>query len=512
MIYILLVSGLAFLLITLYSLLVSAKAKLAHKQAKNLEDSGKLNEAVEGYEKALQIQTDGELLWKLASLHEKMGRKELAVKRFREIINRKKYPPFAGEFEVNLRIGVLLFNLKRDENAFEVFIKLYKTNKNEQLIIEYLTLIAFGQRRCDIASIFLNQLSSNSNTDSKADSKVFFLSAIAAYEKGNYLKANEMVNKAILKTEEDDWKLILIDGITNYLLSKWDKAIKSLEKILDNDLEPNVMEAVYQVIARCNMKIKSTEESILFIERAYLVLKELYPEYNCESILEDIFFINIKQKNIEKALNYINDLLAKDANAKKWLTIKSILDNIVEQKRFVDNIDKGSNSIASQTSVINPTDVIEEFFVDENIKDLGHIPPLSDFLEIWQRKDILGDIVWDIANLNRDNKFDINRFFDGTFFEPSLKGKHSSTDSKPFCSQFFSFKKKEFLESSRQILKKLNFNLIDEKYSSKDVFLAQGDGIDYTAFLKGSEKEKFVIQIRRWHSDSIGELVIKDSC
>ncbi|MDH4129935.1 MAG: restriction endonuclease, partial [Spirochaetota bacterium] len=132
----------------------------------------------------------------------------------------------------------------------------------------------------------------------------------------------------------------------------------------------------------------------------------------------------------------------------------------------------------------------------------------KDFMDHWEKTDILEDAVWDLSNLGRESYFDLGAYLYNHSANENENIKPKLSIQTPLGNNYANLAKKEFIETSRKLVKKLNFEIVKEDYN--DIFLSTGDGIDYFTYIKGNDKDKFIVQIRRWNTNSIGELVIKD--
>ncbi|MDH5680414.1 MAG: hypothetical protein OEZ36_02415, partial [Spirochaetota bacterium] len=209
MIYVVLIMLMALLFIGGYYILTKMKSKVVEK-GKELEKEGKLEEAVNEYEKALSNESDEEVLWRLANVHEKMGKINPAIFRLKEIVKRRMYTDDVTEYKVLIKLGILLFKKNKDEESFETFLKLYKGHKQDPLILQYLIVISLGQRRCDVASALLKDLLKVDDSEPNT----FFLLGICFYEREEYNQAKLMFEEASRRSETDDWRYKYLEGIS----------------------------------------------------------------------------------------------------------------------------------------------------------------------------------------------------------------------------------------------------------------------------------------------------------
>ncbi len=506
---VLFIIGLILLTVIGYFIIDHLKVKKVKEKLKNLEDTGQLEEAVQEYEKALKTTIDGDLLWRLARLHEKMGKKNLAITRLKDIVKTKKYPLIAEQSEVELKLAGLLYQDEKDEESFQFLLKYYQTNKDDQLILHYLTLIAMGQRRCDIAAKFIKDLLAANNKEAE----YYLYSGVCYYEKGDYNQANKMFLEA-LENGEKDWRYQYLVDLSNFRTAKYSEVVPSLEKAIKADIPPEYAKLALRVNARCSYKLNSKIKALVDLDRGYKKLKDKEEELVSIDVEEDIFFMSIINKDLNKAKLYMSTLVNKEPDNEKWKGLLQIVYNLMEKQELITKRENMKNGPRGEKN----GDEGELSFSVEDL-DIGLSSPdeldilgaFAEQLEHWQAKDIIYDAIWALTNVDRKNKFDLNQYLNGNFFSESQeKAKPARAGKSVLSKNYIGLNKSGFLESSKKVMEKLHFTIVEEKYSSEEVFLAQGDGIDYIALFKGNEKDKYLVQIRRWDTDSIGELVIKD--
>ncbi len=478
------------------------------KKGKDLESGGRLKEAVAEYEKALSTKMDEEVLWRLANLHEKMGKRAAALSRLKELIARKKLPIGVTDYEIKLKYSVLLFKHNKFEMAFEIFLELYKNNKKDPLILQYLIILSLGQRRCDVASILLKQLleldDQNSNT--------FFLLGICFYESQEYHQAKKMFEEASKRSEIEDWRYIYLEGITHFLTRLYNRAVKSFSEAIQLNIDiAKALESSYQFLGRSHFKSGNLNQAINSLFQGKKALSKLYPNESFLDIEEDILALSIHSNNLDRMKSCLKKLLEAEPDAYRWNVLLDKTDEILLKMK-----DSKENQLNNSTSEQAST---EDGYADDNSQnDTGDNPDeqikllneFSGYLEHWENKDILGDVVWKLSKISSEEVFDLNKYLNGNVIsKTTIEYKEKALQGK-LGEKFIKLPQKDFISSSRKVVQKLNFQILKEEYNSEDVFLSQGDGIDYLTDMKGNlNGEKYVVQVRRWFSKSIGDMVIK---
>jgi len=511
LIYFLITVAIIIFSIVGYNIFISFKAKFAQKKGKELETTGKLNEAVTEYEKVLTAKPNVETLWRLAILHEKIGEYNKAISRLNAIIKKGLYPKVAGEYEVNLKIALLYFKTDQDEEAFKAFIKLYRSNQKDTNILSHLVILTLGQRRCEIASRFLKELLAIND----ADPNSYMLQGICQFETGEYKAAAVMFEKAIERDAKDDWRLIFLIAITHYLASSFDKGILAFENLLKHRVDvPKIMETSYQLLGRCYLNIDKPIDAAAIFEQGLMAVYRLQPDYNPTGLEEDCVAASIKCKDVIKADIFLNKMIEEDPDSFKLGAIKEMLTiAIKDQKDYLKKkkeIEEEANEVQTLLDKQKiPTPTLEE--IDVTI-------PFTDYLNNWEWTDLVGDIVWQFANLDRKADFEPEKYLSRLnikkpklkVIEEEKKTPSTTTITSNLCEHYSHLEENSFVNTSRKVIERLNYNIVTEKYNPEEVFLSIGDGIDFIVTQGKKEDEKIVIQIRRWKSNAIGELVIKD--
>ncbi len=497
--YLLIILGAILFFVLVYYLFEWIKSRLV-QEGQNLEKHGQLKEAVAQYEKALNTKTDDEVLWILANLHEKMGKLNLAVSRLKQILRSGKYAPGVDEYRVLMKLGILLYKTNKDEQSFESFLKLYRKYPKDLIVLQYLIVLTLGQRRCDVASTLLKEFLKLDNEEPNS----FFLLGICFYEHMEYFQAKKMFQEASRLSDEVDWRYLFLEGVCDYYTDSYKDALDCFGKVSRMSSQYlQFSESLYQLMAQCHFELKNYEKAVTVLEKSIPILSKIDPDFNDNNIQEGIFALSIYHQDLRKAESIVYTMMKKAPESYRWNTAHERLKGFLDQEsETVDEDDPpGGTEIEDQEA--------EDEMETKEDHEINIISVFKDFLDSWKDKDILGDSVWKLSNLSREGQFDLNKYFQNEMksrFEakPSGQTVHS-------IQSFLALDRTDFLDVSRRILKNLNLEVVKEAYSAEEVFLSQGDGVDYIANRReGKKLNKCVVQIRRWTSTSIGELVLKE--
>ncbi len=498
--YLLIILGVIILFVLIYYLFDWIKSRLV-QEGQDLEKHGQLKEAVAQYEKALSTKTDDEVLWILANLHEKMGKLNLSISRLKQILRSKKYAPGVDEYRVLMKLGILLYKTNKDEQSFECFLKLYRKHPKDLVVLQYLIVLTLGQRRCDVASTLLKEFLSIDNEEPNS----FFLLGICYYEQMEYLQAKKMFQEASKRSDEVDWRYLFLEGICNYYTSNYKDALGCFNKVSRVQANyPQFSESLYQLTAQCYFGLKNYEMAVTVLEKSKPILSKGDPNFNESNIQEDIFALSIYNQDIKNVESMLYTMLRKDPESYRWNALHEKLKEFLDQEE--ENID--NDNTPSETNIEDKKG--DENKDQEEDQEINIIPVFKDFLDSWGDKDILGDSVWKLSNLGREGQFDLSKYFQNEMMA-QFEAKKPSKQKVHSIESFLILNRKDFLDMSRRILRKLNIEVVSESYSAEEVFLSQGDGVDYIANRKEGERlNRCVVQVRRWTSSSIGELVLKE--
>ncbi|HEO65432.1 MAG TPA: tetratricopeptide repeat protein, partial [Spirochaetes bacterium] len=498
--YLLIILGVIILFVLIYYLFEWIKSRLV-QEGQNLEKHGQLKEAVDHYEKALSTKTDDEVLWILANLHEKMGKLNLAIFRLKEILMRRKYAPGVDEYRVLMKLGILLYKTNKDEQSFESFLKLYRKYPKDLIVLQYLIVLTLGQRRCDLASTLLKEFLKLDNEEPNS----FFLLGICFYEHMEYLQAKKMFQEASKLSDENDWRYIFLESVCNYYTANYTAALDGFTKVSRMQSQYlQFSESLYQLMAQCHFELKNYEKAVTVLEKSISILSKIDPNFNDNNIQEDIFALSIYNQDLRKVETIVYTMMKKDPESYRWNALNEKLKVIIDEES--EAIDEKDQAEGVETEGHQEA---EDGMDTKEDREINIISVFKDFLDSWKDKDILGDSVWKLSNLSREGQFDLNKYFRNEMMsqfeaKPSGPTVHS-------IESFLALDRKDFLDVSRRILKNLNLEVVKEAYSAEEVFLSQGDGVDYIARRReGKKLNKCVVQIRRWTSNSIGELVLKE--
>ncbi|MDH5680421.1 MAG: restriction endonuclease, partial [Spirochaetota bacterium] len=232
------------------------------------------------------------------------------------------------------------------------------------------------------------------------------------------------------------------------------------------------------------------------------------------------FAIAIHLNDPDKAKQALQNLIDIEPSSFRWNTLMDTLTEILSlhekaMKEYNEKIKAKTKEDMrlSLDQLLNEKKSSEENEPanQEPMPELDLNTSFSGFIEYWSKKDILEDTVWQLSNLSRGESFDISKYLDSLERKQEGKSEANVEVIPELANHFKSLARKEFLDKNRKILNKLKFDVSKEEYGSEEVFLSQGDGADYIATLKGSDKkDRYIIQVRRWQSKNIGELVMKE--
>lgn len=506
---ILAVFGVIFLIIGAYYILNTLRLKTIAK-GRDYEKSGDYQQAIEQYEKALSSQTDEEVLWRLANINEKIGKRGAAIARLKELLKKRKFPVDVKEYDVRYKLGSLLFQNQKDEEAFETFLNIYKDNQKDPNILKFLIIITLGQRRCDVALKLLNQFLAIDDQEPNT----FFLLGICFYEHGQYFQAKKMFIEASKRDRNDDWRYKFLEGVTHFYTEEYQEVINALENIRKSPIPiPYILEIIYQLLAHSYYYLKQYKDAEKMISEAKAVMSKIKPDSNLHSIEEDLLAITIKDNNFDEANETLNRLIKIEPDSFRW---NALSDNFKEiSSKVYGNIKEepildeyGMEDKQSQLKEWLKKDTNKEKAESLELEELDLQYYFTGFLDYWENKDLLGDTVWKLSNLTREGQFDLNKYFDVQLLTGDNVKENNTKDE---IKSFNRLKKDQLLKISRQIIQRLNFEVIEENFHIDNDSHLHGDGIDYIATIKGNAvKDKLVIHIRQWDSDSIGIMVLKE--
>ncbi len=476
MLTVLIIAIILLLTIGLYAYRHVASRNKKFRKVEKLEKEGKIEEATTEYEKMASETPNDRVLWKLATIYERSGKTLAAISKLKEIVKRKHFSNNLSEYQIRKKLAILQFNNNDDEEAFEQFIYLTNIANNDPDNLVHLARIAIGMKDFKHAYSISKKLTSIEPLFPEGHS----LQGTSALMRRDFHRAKDCFEKAInLKQKPDKKKNNVLLATACYYTKDYKKSMDILTPMTDNGLDLNFTEIVYKLLGLNSSAMNESDKAYKYFDRGQSLIKEKDER--------EIDTLNSFQ--YDKIMNYLNSDKKKEALQEIEMLIENDSKELYKGKQLRAILKHGGNPTVTE---------------DEENLDLDNMK------EKWYTEALNFDTLFRISAFKRlTAPFDVEKYIEGSIFDT----KEESIDPKSLtlCSQFGNLDIDTFIRKSRQIIKKLDFDIIEENIHSKDVlFSAGGEGIDYIAIPKGDKPNRFVIQVRRWESKTVGELVMKN--
>lgn len=445
------------------------------KKYEKLENEGKFEDVIHDLETKLtsnKLSLNG--LWKLVSLLEKTNRPAKALEVLFDVIENKRYNKTINEYEVKKKLAILLFRFGKDEESLKLLLELVNEKKDDTSVLFFVSLILMGQKRFETALKFLQEILKYE----RKDSNVFSLLSICHTMIGEIKKGKDSMETAIFLKESPDPKLTFILAIIEYLKKDYRKSITNLNKLQDlknnKEIKVNVMRVLGHILTFDNDSYTGVE----YFKKAIEFSKdEGLQDLNISSNI-DLVMINLKNRRYQEAKKII----------------ETIKDKIPEKEKYTE-YEEMMTHLISKNGTGREDD--PEFIKCQNLAKEWHESYLSK------------NLIWSFAGLEREPFFNTEKYITDEYFEKEFVDEQI-LNLNPMIDQLTQTDRNKFKETAKEVLKKLGLEIIEENYRSDDVLFSMGDGMDFIAQPKTEPQIRYLVQFRRWNTDNIGELVLKN--
>lgn len=448
-----------------------------------LEREGNYEDCIVEYEKLLKNnELNADRMWRLVELYEKTGQREKMIEKLEELIDKKLYPKEPSKYEIQKKLALTYFESGDEEKSLSLLVGIVNEDLNDGTPPFIIGTIVMGQEDLERAILFLKEAARRDNTDAN----IFYYLGVCYSRLQDYPRAKEAFEKVIFLREEQVWDVLLFLGILEYLTKDFKKAFPHLIKFAEHTtMDTKLRVWGLRTLAHLTGFDRKSESALQYFITARDITINNDMEELKDRIAVDLICYYLQQGNLYEAVKLFNIVTPEHPNSELYNQIKNLLSKAQERDQY-EKADENK---------INP-DAMEDI---EDLINKVHAQAIS------------ADIIYEIGKIERNVEIDINRYISKSVIEKIEENtKEVITKKHPNCDKYNAYDRQKFLEFSREILKKLNFEIIEENYQSENLLFTQGDGIDYLANPLADPDIKYLIQIRRWPSDAIGELVLKN--
>lgn len=301
--------------------------------------------------------------------------------------------------KINKKLEAWVFNkvesLKDSENTLGELVEEFSDGKSDEI--------------CSYLSINLNQYILNSIRNEK--SKNAMVKYIEEYieenlnkstevltESGIYNKINEKLLSAALQYKNSGKMEEKLNNILMKELKKLEESSKKIKDVIPQSAVNNLK--VYMYNKKDN--ICASIQEMLNSEKAQAKIKDIIEEAISKNLNPMIAMFLNKESLHEKAMNILNDFIAKEENKQEIIVLLGeVVDKILE-KDLNDVLVNSSEEGKEETARVIGNLISDKFTKEENIKSLENI-----FKDKIKNNNNLRDI---IIKLNKEYSEDLNRF------------------------------------------------------------------------------------------------------
>ena len=453
-------------LLYIYFAVIKPRGSPLYK-AKKEESVGNFKRAISLYEEYLTLHpNDYEVHYKLYELYLKVGNEEKAFNHIDEVIRIGRFPQSLSEDDVYKKAYILSKKLGFYDKAFFYLYKAYKKYPLDTFLLREIGFIALGQREFEIAIRFLGEY----ERLVKDDTKAYLGLAICYAELGKIDEAEKFFDKAISLDPQND-NLMLLAGLFFYFNKIYPKAIASLNKVIEKDIEPYIVffsrrlkGYAYLYLDDVNKALDTFEENLKYVGERELKGEE--PSANFDMAIGNIFLDNMEEVD-------------------KYLRIGKMISPIIFQELRELLSDKDFS--------------IEKFEMKMKLyRIIDKLFPRS--------------LLYKLSGFSSEYQINIEELIEaideiGKIDEEIMKSVEEALDKAPVSDKVSALKRmtrKELVYVVRRLIDTMGYIPV------KELGYKERDGVDFLIHTKSDLQDRGILQFRNWHNVEVGEVVINN--
>lgn len=503
---ILIVSAVALLITALflgYNYVVREMFDPVAKAAKFIEN-GNEAEAVKEYLKELENNSSNlEVRKKTAQLLEKMGRYEEAVAHYTQLIGNCSEFKELSEAQLMRRLARLNLKVDEKEAAFKYYLKLLDVDKKDKEANKELGKLLFENGKYSYARVLLERMLEGNSRDTETVE----LLALSCYLNEEYKDSEKYFQEAVKKPPKK--KMMLYPMALAYAkMGAFNPAAEVLKELLGMNVDHPYKLIIYRLLAFIFYNLSMREETFSTLDSAEKYLTDNGHDKE-KSILDvDRGFYHYFFNETEESLASFQ--LAARNPENPYPDIGDIMTYIRKMNKVISETKRTGRQLSKselENKKISVTD--EEALFWEHA------------IENWQKKIIPMESFSEYFNVYPESYFDADKLLgpkrSSELYEEEQHRKLAAADAlRPqqpvLISKIHEYPAKDFMNVCSNIVKKkLGYTVLDEIHDSDISTFIEGDGVDYICYDDDKKREELImISFRRWKSDKVGEIGIRD--
>lgn len=441
---------------------------------------------------------DYDAIYQLACIEDDLGEYDSALDKYEKLLNigyfeniealkickrlEDRYYDLDDKLK-SFKMSVKIMNLDNSNTEYLSKVANILTNEGYHLIsVGLYSKLLYTRQNLDIDTLKLGAYSFYKIKDYKK-SIVFLEELLKKYSKENRIEAIEVIKSLIFL----------------YIYSDELGAAKSLiESVLIKEYQdPNFVYFIHKMYLFILYKLND-QQTFLKIFQDYLSLYKLSsPKLENVNLLFDYGFYSYFLMDLSLSLNCFKIVKGLNLNEYSTFNLESIM-------KYLDNMIKVTTQVNKESR--NKNDSYEKY-IDKSL-----IENWENAIKNWEASFVDIEAINQLVTIEPSLSIDQQTLSEINILSNSIDD-DSMIKSKPVnkVDNIYELSFPEFKRLVQSIINKLNFVILQEYTDNISQDGSKTDEINYLAYpMKGSKKDTTLISFRRWRSDEIGELIIRD--
>jgi tetratricopeptide (TPR) repeat protein len=439
-------------------------------KAIELTKQNKFLEAIDEYKKSIVNKSDAfDVNFKIAGLYERLKNYDQELYYLNEILRIDKYNTEVQKLAVLKMLAQSYYFIKDIEKAFQTYFEILKINPDDAEAHYHISFIALGQGEFDIAQRYFEKL-----VQVQDDFESFFGAGICSYQNNKNADAVKYFKEALsIKPTSDIAALAISFALQR--IEKYSEAILYVNKLIGRITEDEVKYISKRLLAFLTLESDKNEEGMHLLEELLNFAKEKNMQDELKLSLYDVGFACVKNKLLNQAFNYWEELYR--------------IDNSYEDTRELMNLLKKDINSSSNSD--------------------GFENSIFDYVDDWERSAFSSSFLWNICGLKSNQIIDIKNIVVPAKMSKGkdisrLTSTGESSESTERIAAFRNLDNESFRMASTRLVLKLGNKVNEILHTYRD-----SDGVD---ILSQSEEngDKVLVWVRRWKDSKVGEITLRN--